>query len=503
MQMKNFPSLRLLLHDWVTLSKTQDITCEKITLDSRTVEPGSIFFAIPGLKEHGKIFMEEALSKGARAVVSDSLDENHVDILNYAEKKIPLIYIQNLKKYLGCIASRFYQHPQHTLDLIGITGTNGKTSCSHFIANALRDYGTPCGVIGTLGYGIGAHLHPLNNTTPDIFTLYHILRELHDQGARCVAMEVSSHALKQERIQGLKFKVGIFTNLTQDHLDYHGTMEDYAQCKKSLFHDYPVQSAILNIDDPHGLTWLDTIPEEIKKQAYSLHEKASSSYPLTHVQSFNSNKDGVFAAIKTPWGDGVFHSPLLGKFNLSNLLATLCVLGTYPIPLPEILHLLSQLDPVPGRMEKIGSKNQPFIIVDYAHTPDALQKTLETLRPYCQGALWCVFGCGGNRDKMKRSMMGCIAEKNADNVILTDDNPRDEDPKEIIHEILRGFKNKNNIVVEHDRRRAIFHAINCAKNEDIVLIAGKGHEHYQQLGNKKIPFNDSLEAKLALENRTT
>lgn len=491
--MKNLNSL---LDKIIDLPATLSLDCKNLSLDTRTLEAGDIFFGLAGGQHDGKTFIKQAFAKGASAVILEA-ETGHVDTI----QNKPVIHIPKLKQHLGTIASRFYDHPEQALDLIGITGTNGKTSCSHYIANALQDYGLTCGIIGTLGYGLYGQLSPLSHTTPDIFTLYRLLNELRNKGAKAVAMEVSSHALQQERIQGLKFKIGIFTNLTQDHLDYHGNLEDYAACKRKLFENYPMEYAIINGDDAVGRDWLQTLQHE-KKYIYTMNEKylEDASHTIC-AQYFTADMHGIKAGLRSPWGDGVLHSHFLGRFNLYNLLATFSTLCIYQLPLPEILLRLSKLHFVPGRMEKIGGHNQPLVVVDYSHTPDSLEKALQTLKPYCQGELWCVFGCGGNRDKGKRSLMGAIAERYADNIIITDDNPRNEDPKEIVQGILQGLTEQNKAIVEHDRRRAIFHAISCAQQEDIILIAGKGHESYQEIGNKRNPFNDIIEARLALENR--
>ncbi len=489
-------TLARLLKDIMPLPASLDVPCQGLTLDSRTLKKGDVFFALSGTQQQGHAFVQDALRKGAAAILIDTTATSHIDTLDHT----PCLSIQDLHKKLGMIASRFYQHPEHALSLIGITGTNGKTSCSHFIADALHHHGHPCGIIGTLGYGLYGQLRPLSHTTPDIFTLYRLLAELRDKGAKTVVMEVSSHALKQARIQGLTFKIGLFTNLTQDHLDYHGTLADYAACKRTLFEDYPLSYAIINHDDLYGQQWLHTL-KHIETFTYSLQNKALSSTHAVQAQHFSIDIQGIKAGLKTPWGEGVLHSHLIGQFNLYNLLATLTALGIYQLPLSDILNYLSKLHPVPGRMEKIGGQGQPLVIVDYAHTPDALQKTLSLLKDYCAGELWCVFGCGGNRDSSKRPLMGAIAEQYANNILITDDNPRFEEAKNIAQDILAGFQDPAKATIEHDRRRAIFHAVSCAQQEDIILIAGKGHECHQQVGDKKNPFSDHIEAKLALENR--
>ncbi|MBI5448232.1 MAG: UDP-N-acetylmuramoyl-L-alanyl-D-glutamate--2,6-diaminopimelate ligase [Gammaproteobacteria bacterium] len=497
--MKNSPSLSILLKDFIDLPDEFNVHCRELSLDTRTLTTGDVFFGIKGTQSDGHFFIEQAIKQGASAVVLDTTGSATVNTHTSTSRTVPIIHLPQLKDHLGEIAACFYGHPEHHLSLIGITGTSGKTSCSHYIAHALQASGHPCGVIGSLGYGLLPHLTPLEHTTPDVFTIYRLLAHLRKQGAKSVVMEVSSHALKQTRIQGLTFKVGIFTNLTQDHLDYHLTLDDYAASKRLLFENYQMEYALFNVDDALGKEWFNTLTGPLQKYPYTLNEPT-----LTHAisaQSISSTLEGIKAMLKTPWGEGVLHSSLLGQFNLYNLLATLGVLSIYAIPLADALHYLSDLHSVPGRMEKLGGHDQPLVIIDYSHKPDALEKALRTLKTYCKGELWCVFGCGGNRDALKRPLMGAIAERYANNLILTDDNPRDEDPKTIVQAILGGLAHPEQAVVEHDRRHAIHHAISCAQPEDIILIAGKGHEHYQEIARKKNPFNDNIEACLALENR--
>lgn len=488
--MKKPNTLNALLEGLYSLPRILPLLASDLSLDTRTLKENDLFFALSGTQLKGQDYIDEAMRKGACAILMEG-----ETFKLHMENQCTLIELPQLHQHLGTLASRFYGAPEKSLDLIAITGTNGKTSCSHFIANALHKHGVPCGLIGTLGAGLFGNLTPLNNTTPDIFTLYKTLAFFRDQGAKAVAMEVSSHALKQQRVQGLPFKLAIFTNLTQDHLDYHLTFEDYAASKRLLFDAYEVKHAIINIDDPIGQTWSTQLPH-VETYTYGTQGQASV---LAHHVTFSPQ--GIKAAVKTPWGDGMITSHLLGNFNISNLLATLTALGLYDIPLSTSLQLLNTIPPVPGRMERIGGEKQPTVIIDYAHTPDALEKALKTLRPYCQGEIWCLFGCGGNRDSSKRPLMGAIAEKYADNVILTDDNPRHESSRTIIDEILKGFHQATRVIIEPNRRHAIQHAIACAQAEDIILIAGKGHESYQIIGDQKHIFSDTIEAKLALENR--
>lgn len=479
-----------LLQGIVTIDPTQDREITGLTQDSRQVKPGDLFFAVPGTKMDGRQFIHAAIKQGAAAVLAE---------VGSGEKRV--YEIPQLAQQIGPIASRFYGNPSQHLKVIGITGTNGKTSCSHFIAQALQLTGRPCGIIGTLGYGFPGHLQPTHLTTADAITLQRILAEFHSQGAKFVAMEVSSHSLPQGRVNGIHFDTAVFTNLTRDHLDYHGDMNHYAQAKRQLFTWPGLQHAILNADDPYGLQWSQELADALSTYVYSLNPLKNTSHQTQRIGIHHAEfaTVGVTASIHTPWGDGVLHNPyLIGRFNLSNLLAVLAVLGIMGIPLKDNLAQLAQLRGVPGRMDVAGGTNKPLIVVDYAHTPDALEQVLLVLREHCQGKLWCVLGCGGNRDRGKRPLMGKVAQQYADYLVITDDNPRHEDPRQIVTEILQGLTDRRSVVVEHDRRRAIAHAINCAQAGDSVLIAGKGHETYQMIGDEKLPFNDMVEAQLLL-----
>lgn len=386
----------------------------------------------------------------------------------------------------------------HQPKIIGVTGTNGKTSITHFIARALQYAGLKTGVIGTVGNGLIDKLETARLTTPSPDEYKKLIDFFIAEKTDVVAVEASSHGLQQNRLKGTDFYAGIFTNLTQDHLDYHKTMEEYASAKLKLFTEFKPTYSIINIDDPTGLTFATQIKSSSVYCTSTEIQKNSLPFPLIYAANITPDETGTSADIHTPWGKGTLHTPLFGKFNISNLLAVITLLGIMEIPFSDILSYTSQLKNVSGRMQVITFPNHSRVVIDYAHTPDALEKTLKTLREHCQGNIWCVFGCGGDRDKSKRPKMGRIAENLADFVILTDDNPRTENPLEIIAEIKAGIENKKSIVTEHDRRRAIQHAISCAKPNDIILIAGKGHETYQEIGHERFPFSDELEVKLLL-----
>jgi len=384
----------------------------------------------------------------------------------------------------------------HQPKIIGVTGTNGKTSITHFIAHALKLANLKTGVIGTVGNGLIDHLQPARLTTPSPNEYKKLIDFFTVEKTDVIAVEASSHGLVQGRLKSTDFFAGIFTNLTQDHLDYHKTMKEYEAAKLKLFTEFKPLYSIINIDDKTGLKFA----KQIKSSSiYCTSTELNTNplhLPLIYAANITPHETGTSADIYTPWGNGKLHTPLFGKFNISNLLSVITLLGIMEINFSDILNYVSQLKNITGRMQVIPLPNQSRAVIDYAHTPDALEKTLKTLREHCQGNIWCVFGCGGDRDKTKRPKMGRIAETLADFVILTDDNPRTENPLDIIAEIKSGIKNKKSVVTEHDRRRAIKHAINCAKPNDVILIAGKGHETYQEIGHERFPFSDELEVKL-------
>lgn len=446
-----------------------------ITLDSRTVKPGDLFIALQGTKQDGGQYIHDALQKGAVAALV-------ANDLFVAER---VIHVKRLKEYVSEIAARFYDYPMQSLKIVGITGTNGKTSCAHFIAEALHYLGIPCGVIGTLGNGIYGQLEASLLTTPDAITLQNYFADFVAKGVTHVAMEVSSHSIDQGRIDGIPFTVGVFTNLTQDHLDYHGTMEAYGATKKKLFINPFLENAVINADDSFGQEILKSL--QMRKQVYSYGLVKKGDIFADQIEL---DLNGLSAHIETPWGRGRLQAPLMGQFNISNLLATVTTLCLLDIPFADALSSLSHLKPIAGRMQRVGGGNQPLVIVDYAHTPDSLEKALTALRKHCQGRLICLMGCGGERDRGKRPIMARIAETLADHVIVTDDNPRNEDPVQIINDIKQGFLTPDAVILQHDRSKAIKYAIQYAKAGDCVLVAGKGAETYQQVGADKRPFSD-------------
>lgn len=476
--------LSKLLQGIYSIPENLDREISQVTLDSRLVQKNSLFIALKGSHYDGCEYIDKAISKGAIAVLIDAETQS-------VDSNIPLIPIQGLKEKLGKIAAKFYGNPASKLHMIGVTGTSGKTSCTYFIAQCLQSLNIPCGLIGTLGSGMYGEIGPAGLTTPDAVTLQSILQDLVNQKAKAVAMEVSSHSIDQGRINNIDYDLGIFTNLSQDHLDYHGDMESYAAVKRRFVADLPVKEMIINADDVRGLQWINELATHKPIIAYSTKKLSlPKNIPQVYTEEWESSSDGIKAKLKSPWGDAEITIPLVGEFNLSNSLAVFTALHFYGIPFNDAVHCISQLKPVPGRMEKLGGGIHPLIVVDYAHKPDALEKVLLALRSHTQGKLWCVFGCGGERDKGKRPLMARIAEKIADEVIVTNDNPRHENPVEIAADIMRGFSRPQKISVELDRSKAIRNSIQCATAGDCILIAGKGAEHYQQVGDEKLPFDD-------------
>jgi UDP-N-acetylmuramoyl-L-alanyl-D-glutamate--2,6-diaminopimelate ligase len=458
----------------------------RLVNDSRQIHNGDAFIAYPGEHVDGRDFIVQAMAQGATAV----LWENAGYTWN-ADWKIANWPVSNLREKVGSIASAFYGEPSQQLWVIGVTGTNGKTSCSHWLAQALQILGRKTAVVGTLGNGFPNALSATINTTPDPILLHGLLADYLAQGATDIAMEVSSHALVQRRVNGMKFDVAVLTNLSRDHLDFHGNMTNYTAAKRMLF-DWPgLRHAVLNVDDAFGAEMAQQLSQrEINVLTYGFSQADVQGHDL----GFNAH--GLSMRVTTPKGEAKLSAQLVGRFNANNLLAILATLLCSDIGLQDAVTAISRLTPVAGRMQQLGGGKLPLIVVDYAHTPDALEKVLSTLREQCQGRLICVFGCGGDRDKGKRPLMGETVSKLADYAIVTADNPRHEDVNNIIADIVQSMSGE--YVIEADRATAIRVAIQQAKTGDIVLLAGKGHEDYQQIGAKKLPFSDLELAREAL-----
>lgn len=481
---------------------------DNLCLDSRQVSKGDIFIALAGTQTDGRQFIARAVEAGAIAVLVEA-DKSWQGV-NWIEN-VPVIAVDRLPQQISALAGRFYNEPSSELRLLGITGTNGKTTCSLLLGQLLARLLGTSAVVGTLGYGIVdaksltpiaqqiSLLHSTGLTTPDPISLQRILRELRNTGAQSAAIEVSSHSLQQKRVAGLHFDTAIFTNLTQDHLDYHGDLISYGKAKAELLFMPGLKHAIFNWDDVWSKTLADKTPAGVTRIRYSVNEVAD-----VYVQNVQLSNRGARARLITPWGEGDLESPLIGLFNLSNVLAVISGLCVQGVGLAQVLEQVPHLVAAPGRMQPIvvdENAQEIQVLVDYAHTPDALENTLKAITQHKTGRIWTVFGCGGDRDKSKRPLMGRIAEKFSDYVIVTNDNPRSEDPASIAADIVRGLNNPNGCLVIADRAQAIDFAIQQAKADDLVLVAGKGHEDYQIFANQTVPFSDSQQARLALQRR--
>lgn len=490
------------------LDKAANLVVRNLCLDTRNLKTGDAFIALAGIKVDGRNFIAKAIELGAAAILVEA-DKNWqgLDWLG----AVPVIAIDNLPARVSEIAGHFFGEPSKKLQLVGITGTNGKTTCSLLAAQLLAQLQQKSAVVGTIGYGLldSSSLAPLAQqinlltstglTTPDPITLQRILAELVVNGATSAAIEVSSHSLQQKRVAGLQFSSAIFTNLTQDHLDYHGDLHSYGNAKAQLLQMPGLRTAIINLDDEWASSLAQKAPAGVTVIGYST-QKITDVY----ATDIELHAQGIRAHLFTPWGEADINSPLLGQFNLGNLLAVIAAVGEQGFSLQQMLPFISQLEPAPGRMQLVTvdqAEQEIQVIVDYAHTPDALENTLNAIHQHKAGRVWTVFGCGGDRDKTKRPQMGKIAERLSDYIIVTNDNPRSEDPASIAAEIVRGMNHPSGCLVIADRAQAIDFAVQQAKAGDIVLIAGKGHEDYQIFANQTLPFSDSKHARLSLQRR--
>lgn len=471
-----------------------------LTADSRAVKMGSVFVAYPGTARDGRDFIAEAIARGATAVLWERA--------GFAWKpqwKVPNLGIEHLHSRISRIAGHVYGDPSAALWMAGVTGTNGKTSVSQWIAAACEALGRRSAVIGTLGNGLVGERVEARNTTPDPIVLQRLLAEYLRRGAHGVAMEVSSHGLDQDRVAGIKYDVAVFTNLTRDHLDYHGTMDAYAQAKARLFSARGLRHAVVNADDAWGAELARRLAGSgIELITYGVAGKAGA--PQLAASHLVLSEAGVHFHVASRWGEAEVRARVLGAFNVYNLLAVLGALLAARIPFDDAVRAVAALEAVPGRLERLGGGDAPLVVIDYAHTPDALEKALVALReilhpgadPRSQAPrLICVFGCGGDRDAGKRPLMGAVAARLADHVIVTSDNPRGEEPQAIIEQILAGIPNRAAEAIE-DRQVAIFSAVHQARPGDIVLLAGKGHETYQEIAGRRLPFSDREVARAAL-----
>ncbi|MBW1723079.1 MAG: UDP-N-acetylmuramoyl-L-alanyl-D-glutamate--2,6-diaminopimelate ligase [Deltaproteobacteria bacterium] len=483
--------------DFLEFEGDPDHEIQGLAYDSREVRPGYLFVAVKGHVLDGHRFFSDALKRGAVALVGESFDV-------IGKTEAARIRVPNSRKALSLLADRFYSHPSAKLRLIGITGTNGKTTTAYLLEAVLSAAGRRTGVIGTINYRIGAQCWPAPVTTPESLDLMRLLRRMKDAGATDVIIEVSSHALEQGRIGECIFEVGVFTNLTRDHLDYHGTMDAYFEAKSRLFRSLaPAATAVINLDDPRGKTlWGMT---RAKVLTYGLREEGE-----IRSRVLSSDKNGLRIEIRTPAGVTELRSPLLGEVNVYNIMAAMGAALALGVDFETAVRGIESLERVPGRLERVENALGRLVVVDYAHTPDALYKAMKTLKPLAEGRLITVFGCGGDRDRGKRFEMGVAAGENSDLVIVTSDNPRSEDPLSIMEEIEKGVQEAgkqriegtgpyslSGYLMEVDRRKAIRKAIQVAGEGDLILIAGKGHEDYQIVGGVRKHFDDREEVLLA------
>lgn len=467
-----------------------DVEVSALTLDSRLVRPGMAFVALKGLSRDAREFIPAVIEAGASAVFAEK-DENWPDCRVVAG--VPVIVVERLDQYVGFMASRFHDEPSRHMKMLAVTGTNGKTSVSNLVAGALSRMGETAAVLGTIGNGLFGALERSTHTTLDAVSLQALLAGFRREGAQAVAMEASSHGLVQGRLNGTSVDVAIFTNLTRDHLDFHGDMESYAAAKEILFRWPGLRAAVLNADDPASQRYIKVLSKDVRCLRYSQLPETDADIRAVRV---SPSLKGLSLHVAVPEGEFALDVPLLGRFNVSNILAVIGGLLAIGLPVSDIATALRGALPVPGRMESLIGAH-PTIVVDYAHTPDALEKVLSSLREHVAGRLICVFGCGGDRDPGKRPEMGAIAVRLSDEVIVTSDNPRSESVDRIIADIRAGT-GAFPVQVEPDRHVAIQRAVHMASAEDIVLVAGKGHEDYQEIAGVRHPFSDMQEVRAAL-----
>ncbi|MEH6585365.1 MAG: UDP-N-acetylmuramoyl-L-alanyl-D-glutamate--2,6-diaminopimelate ligase [Halioglobus sp.] len=458
-----------------------------IQLDSRLVKAGDLFLAIPGEIHDGRQFIEQAAASGAAAIVAEPPVAGFVEAL-----QVPLVEIPDLAQESGYIAARFFDAPSAGLHMVGVTGTNGKTTTSRLVAQLVRMLGRSCGVIGTLGASLDEAVTQGGNTTPDAVSLQQQLSSWRDQGVFAVSMEVSSHAMVQGRANAVEFETAVFTNLSHDHLDYHGSMEAYGRAKLGLFTSEGLKHALVNLDDEFSARICSVVEPDVQVITYSASNPAADVF----VERADFSAGQVSGVLRTPWGTGDFVSPLPGDFNLANMAAAVSAVTLAGEPLESVLAVVPQLRPVPGRMQSLPNHLGLQVIIDYAHTPDALEQVLTALKPHVDGELIAVFGCGGDRDREKRQVMGRVACAIADKVLVTSDNPRGEKPSGILTDIETGCSGSYSLEV--DRALAISRAIAEAVAGDCVVIAGKGHEDYQIVEGDYLHFSDEEHALAAL-----
>lgn len=486
----------------------EEIATAQLVNDSRNVKVNDIFAATIGTELDGTAFIKNAILQGASVVLAQCQQAEHhgkVTLQTEANRHAKVVQFYNLHAQLSQLSALYYGQAYQYLQITGVTGTNGKTSCCQLIAQLNELLGHESAIIGTLGAGRLNSLHTLNNTTPGPTQLQSLFAQFKDDNIKQVAIEVSSHALSQNRIDATMVDIAVFTNLSRDHLDFHGNMQQYAAAKKQLFNGNDDQVWVINADDVIGKKWLNELPNNHTKVAFSIngseqvHRNASHYLSATNIVCHNQ---GVNFTLSSSWGNCDVESALLGDFNVANLLAAMATLLVQGIDLSEIVIHTKQLIPVTGRMETYGGNGMATAVVDYAHTPDGLEKSLQSAKAHCQGQLWVVFGCGGDRDTGKRAMMGSIAEQFADHIVLTNDNPRSEKPEQITEHIQQGISQKQKVEVIIDRQKAVISALSRAKANDMVLLAGKGHEDYLIIGDQSIAYHEREVVRNFYQGRT-
>jgi UDP-N-acetylmuramyl-tripeptide synthetase len=480
--------------DWLRSQVKGQLHC-----DSRKVGAGDGFIAWPGAATDGRKHVPAALAQGAAACL---VEREGVEAFAFDSSRVAA-YPQ-LKAATALVAAEFFGHPSRELDVLAVTGTNGKTSTAWWLAQALSNlpaaHARPCGLVGTLGIGRPPHVESTGLTTPDPVLLQRQFRRFVDEGAKACAIEASSIGIVERRMDGMQLRVAMFTNFTQDHLDYHGSMEAYWAAKAQLFRWPGLRAAVINIDDPQG----PVLVGSLRGSGLDIWTVSCEADARLRAVDVGYTDQGLRFAVAEAGERHVLETQLIGQYNVSNLLGVIAAMRAVGVPLAEAVAACRGLLPVPGRMERINIAGKPLVAVDYAHTPDALDKALQALRPLAQqrgGKLWCVFGCGGDRDPVKRPLMAAVAQKNADSVVVTSDNPRTEKPEAIISQILLGLSHRDAVQVEADRARAIAQTVGAAAPQDVILLAGKGHEDYQDVAGVKHPFSDQAHARKALEAR--
>jgi len=474
------------------------IPVQGISSDSRSLRTGDLFLACGGESGHGLDFISDAVTAGVAAIAWDSSTASAPE----SELGVPIVAVPDLAQHLGEIANRFYDHPSSSVRVVGVTGTNGKTTVAWLIAQCFEHLQQTCGYIGTLGSGLGDVEVTEGMTTPGAVDLHRNLASFRDAGAKYTAIEVSSHALSQNRVDGVAFDTVLFTNLSRDHLDYHGDMQSYAAAKARLFLECRASNRIINLDSEFGAQLADECGQDVVTVSTTF-DRVANGRPFVFVRSVVATSSGSQVRVSSSWGDGEFTVQLPGDFNVANAVIVLALLLKQGVRMEKACDVLATITAPPGRMQRvIVDDDLPTVYVDYAHTPDAIDVALRALRAHCRGKLWCVFGCGGDRDRGKRPQMGKMAERRADNIVVTNDNPRSEMPAAIIAEIVAGTARPERAIVIEDRAAAIAWAIREAASDDVVLIAGKGHENYQLLGDLRRDFSDYGAASANLAARS-